>query len=1213
MIPKAWARAVSFVIVISLLTSVYVITDLPTMEVKATGHSGIIIVNETWSSTGSHFILGNVTIPENITVTVEPGATVEFEEESATNVGPLNIFVNGTFILGGTPEDPITFTSRAQVTQRKPGDWGTIYYNATSNDTASRVSYTKLEFGTQGLFLEDTSILVENTEVTNMSQEGIVSYASSPIIRNCTLHYNNFGIWAEAGGEPLIQNNTIEWNMYDGVYAVSRVNPTIIDNNISNNIDDGVHILAFNSGRISNNTITYNRDMGVVLNVRADILVEDNNISRNFDAGIWIRAAGPTIHHNLITNNTRNGMRIFDCKINDGCPAPKIINNTIAYNNKESGLYPGIFVESADPLIMNNYIAFNDAEGIYLRRDSAGNISSNAIINNQIGVSVNQSNPWIVANNPISGNIAGIYVKKGEPLIRDNVITNNKYGIYTFDDATPRIYRNVISSASGKDLLVGDKEGKVTFYQNRGESIFKDLGRVKLDTGADVDVISYASPSWGDIDNDGLDDLLVGNGPGHVYYFHNIGNGYFEDRGRLTNETPVTSIGNVIGTYCNPFVTDWDLDGDLDLFCGTTLSGHIYYLTNNGDNVFTGQGRLKEGGAVLVPGSKSAPFFHDWNGDGDRDLIVGNYWGDVKYYENSGNIDNKTFTYFGYLEYWDGAPPINEIRYHGNNTVPWLVDWDNLPGTDLDLLTSNETGAYLWRRSAGDLFDVPVQLIDSSNVEINARAVDWNMDGYQDLIVGGLGGYIKYYRNDGTDNFVKFQMQNGSDGDLHILPWASPFPVDFDGDSILDLIIGDAGGDVWFFRGTAEGSPIMEFVEILRGSGTRQFIKVGAVGFGMSSPFSTEWNGDDFDDLVVGETNGWVWLFTNDGDETFSSEGRAHNETGVPFRTTGMSSAPSVGDWDGDMLLDLIVGEMDGYVYFWKRRNVIGDLFNFTNMGKLWADGKVLKVSKYASPYVDDWNADGDLDLLVGEESGRVMYYENNGDGTLTYKGNLTNILGGDVKVSNNSAPQGVGYHGSIRGYKGGIGIYCLESSPEIMNNVMIKGGDGNRTAGQGEIGGVGIYLVRSNAVIRDNKNISGGTGGLGLTTPTGDVVGGMGGHGIYLDDSTGYIADNIIMGGMGGMAEATSDGSLSIGGDGGSGIYSVNNTTSTIINNIIIAGDGSVGINATGGNGSGVKATNNSQPYIDDCLITGGIGVYADNSTPFIVNSTIETFDHFD
>jgi hypothetical protein len=725
---------------------------------------------------------------------------------------------------------------------------------------------------------------------------------------------------------------------------------------------------------------------------------------------------------------------------------------------------------------------------------------------------------------------------------------------------------------------------------------------VQLDVGGDVSVGGFATPTLGDIDEDGLDDLLVGDWGGYVNHFRNVGDGTFTDMGQLVNETPPTTIGSIVGMYCHPFVIDWDLDNDLDLFCGTVL-GQIHYLANNGDDTFTSQGRLKDGVLDLRPGPKSSPLFIDWNGDGDKDLIAGNFNGDIKYYENQGGsgID---FTYIGFLEWFDGmsAQPISGM---GNNIVPSMVDWDG--DSKMDLITSNGTpsdgGIDHWKGAIADLFDPPVERLNYIK-EINARAVDWNGDGSYDFMTGELGGYVRYYRNDGLDSFNMILMQNGTE-DLFVPSWSSPFPIDFDGDSVLDLMIGDANGDVWFFRGTTPGSNVMNFVSILTGSGAPQAIRVGPPGIGHSRPSAVDWDNDKRVDLVVGETNGWVWLFTNDGDQTFSSMGKAHNETGANLRGNGYS-APSVGDWNGDLLLDLIVGDSMGYVHLWQRRNAGGDMFNFTDVGRLQTDAGDLKVTAYAVPYVDDWNADGDLDILVGDESGRVLYYENDGDGTLSYMGNLSNSLGGDLKISSRAAPVGKGFYVSTRAYKGGIGIYSVDSSPDIRFNIMIKGGDGNRTAGQGEMGGTGIYLLRSDATIVDNKNISGGTGGLGIATPAGDVIGGQGGHGIFLDDSSGWIERNLIFGGLGGEAEVAVSPAVSMGGAGGSGVFSSNYTTTYIYDNIITGGEGNTGVDQAGSGGAGIWVQNNSQPYIEDCVVSGIQGVYVDNSTPFVVNSTI-------
>lgn len=61
-------------------------------------------------------------------------------------------------------------------------------------------------------------------------------------------------------------------------------------------------------------------------------------------------------------------------------------------------------------------------------------------------------------------------------------------------------------------------------------------------------------------------------------------------------------------------------------------------------------------GSIIDVGWYGSPFFYDWNGDGLKDLIVGQYSsGYVRLYLNSGSPSTPTYTTFSYL-YADGSP-----------------------------------------------------------------------------------------------------------------------------------------------------------------------------------------------------------------------------------------------------------------------------------------------------------------------------------------------------------------------------------------------------------------------------------------------------------------------------------------------------------------------------------------------------------------------------
>ena len=94
----------------------------------------------------------------------------------------------------------------------------------------------------------------------------------------------------------------------------------------------------------------------------------------------------------------------------------------------------------------------------------------------------------------------------------------------------------------------------------------------------------------------------------------------------------------------------------------------------------------------------------------------------------------------------------------------------------------------------------------------------------------------------------------------------------------------------------------------------------------------------------------------------------------------GSRSAPRMVDWNKDGLKDLLVGEMEGHVYFLKNRGT-NSAPVFDNYEKLFLrSGDVLKNPDSAgSPgsrlFVTDWNNDGIDDMLVGGKDGKIILY----------------------------------------------------------------------------------------------------------------------------------------------------------------------------------------------------------------------------------------------
>ena len=186
------------------------------------------------------------------------------------------------------------------------------------------------------------------------------------------------------------------------------------------------------------------------------------------------------------------------------------------------------------------------------------------------------------------------------------------------------------------DLIVGDGDGYINVYKMPG---FVNSGKLQAD-GSDIHVSILAKPTFADIDGDGDKDLYIGDFFGSINVFTNNGDGTFSANGILQAD------GNdiEIAYAADPTFADIDGDGDLDLFVGDYY-GQISVFTNNA-GVFSSQGLLQADGQEITLDGYASPVFLDIDNDGDLDLFVGNVMGDVFFYENDGT---GTFTSKGQM------------------------------------------------------------------------------------------------------------------------------------------------------------------------------------------------------------------------------------------------------------------------------------------------------------------------------------------------------------------------------------------------------------------------------------------------------------------------------------------------------------------------------------------------------------------------------------
>ena len=177
------------------------------------------------------------------------------------------------------------------------------------------------------------------------------------------------------------------------------------------------------------------------------------------------------------------------------------------------------------------------------------------------------------------------------------------------------------------------------------------------------------------------------------------------------------------------------------------------------------------------------------------------------------------------------------------------------------------------------------------NIDVGSRAtgtvVNWNNDGKSDLAVGALDGKLRIYINEGTTGWdfrtVLYAQDDGLDLVVPTIR-SSPHVVDLDDDGKKDLLTGNTEGQLLLYTNVGSDEvPTFSGYAIVEADS----VPIDLSGSARSRPFVCDWNNDDVLDVLIGGSDGLVHLYR--GVDVYS--GVSWEERSPPFETARLLAA----------------------------------------------------------------------------------------------------------------------------------------------------------------------------------------------------------------------------------------------------------------------------------------------------------------------------------
>ncbi len=410
-----------------------------------------------------------------------------------------------------------------------------------------------------------------------------------------------------------------------------------------------------------------------------------------------------------------------------------------------------------------------------------------------------------------------------------------------------------------------------------------------------------------DMDGDGDYDYLDGGvGFNNIVYLENGRIPYGTRDSMIYQDTTWSKTGYIVNlpTWPAPFFIDIDQDGKRDLLIAPNSKGENYkcilYFKNIGTDAtpnFQFQSDTFLIDQTIDVGTAAYPMFYDYNKDGKPDLFIGS----DGYYQPDGTLRSRISYY------------LNTSKVDSPSFVLQTTDF-------LGLSSFGFRGAAL---SVGDI----------------------DNDGKDDLIIGHSDGTLSYFKNAAASQNIQPDWQLGKlnltdvgGRQINVGGNAAPFVYDLDKDGKPDLIIGQYGGYLTYYRNTAAvpGQVSMQLINSQLGG-----VKVDGPSYGecYSVPFIGKMDSSGAEYMLVGSNSGLLYRFTGfqKGDTSgtylmidsmYSFIDTAHLSINYRGNYLGFRSAPAIADVDGNGKLEMVVGDIWGGLKLYEQDSFVRD----TNM-----------------------------------------------------------------------------------------------------------------------------------------------------------------------------------------------------------------------------------------------------------------------------------------